>query len=374
MMLSTSLPQGVPANVVALAPKAATWPRNDRSRARLLIVNAEERSVIDSEFCHLPSLLSAEDLLVVNDAATLPASFAASTPRGEPLELRLAAFEGDGFVALALGSGSFRDPTEHRGRPPRLRRGDVLRIEGSGAPALSALVTSVHESRGTTRRLSLRFDRDGALLWSALFRAGRPIQYSYTARELSLYQVQNVYAGRAFAFELPSAGYAFDGATLLALARRGVKLVSLTHAAGISSTGNPELDAELPFPERYDIPFETARAVRAVRKRGGRVVAVGTSVVRALEAAAASGRLTPGAGEARLRLNGSYRPRVVDAVLSGIHPPGGSHFELLSAFAPEALLSRASEEAARLGYLEHEFGDLCLVLGAGDSPSLGDSA
>jgi S-adenosylmethionine:tRNA ribosyltransferase-isomerase len=374
MMILTSFPPGIPANVVRPLPEPAPWPRDDRAGARLLLVNAARETVRGARFRDLPELLDRKDVLVVNDAATLPASFAARTVRGDPLELRLAAFEDDGFVALALGSGSFRDPTERRGPPPELETGDSLTIMDSDSPALSALVTHVDASAGTTRKLSIRFDREGDALWSALYRAGRPIQYSYTARELSLFHVQNSYAGRAFAFELPSAGHAFDGAMLLALRRRGVTIASLTHAAGISSTGNPELDARLPFPERYELPFSTVRAVRAARKRGGRVVAVGTSVVRALEAASASGVLTPGAGEARLVLGEGDAPRVVDAVLSGIHPPGGSHFELLSAFAPKELLRRASEEAGRLGYLQHEFGDLCLVERAAQGRTLGDSA
>ena len=373
-MILTSFPPGVPANVVRPPPLPATSPRVDRAGSRLLVVNAASESVRDSHFRELPELLTAEDLLVVNDAATLPASFAARTTRGEPLELRLAAFEDDGFTALALGSGTFRDPTERRGAPPELRPGDALSIADSGSPSLSARITHVEATTGTTRKVSIRFDREGDALWSALYRAGRPIQYSYTSRELSLFHVQNVYAGRAFAFELPSAGHAFDGAMLLALRRRGVAIASLSHAAGLSSTGNPELDAMLPFPERYELPFATVRAVRATQRRGGRVVAVGTSVVRALESAAASGRLAPGEGVARLVLDQRHRPRVVTAVLSGIHPPGGSHFELLSAFAPRALLGRAAEEASRLGYLQHEFGDLCLVERANAGRALGDSA
>jgi S-adenosylmethionine:tRNA ribosyltransferase-isomerase len=374
MMILTSFPPGTPANLVSPSPAPATWPRDDRSGARLLLVNSERESIQSSRFREFSKLLGANDLLVVNDAATLPASLAMRTSRGEPFELRLAGFEDDGFSAIALGSGSFRDPTERRGPPPELREGGVLLVSDSGSPPLSALITRVDVTGGTTKRIAIRFDLKGDALWSALYRAGRPIQYSYTAGALSLYHVQNVYAGRAFAFELPSAGHAFDGETLLALRRRGVTIASLTHAAGLSSTGNPELDAMLPFPERYELPFSTVRAIDATRKRGGRVIAVGTSVVRALEAAAASGALTPGEGEASLVLDESYRPRVVDAVLSGIHRPGGSHFELLSAFAPKPLLRHASKEALRLGYLEHEFGDLCLVERASRGRAFGDSA
>ena len=139
---------------------------------------------------------------------------------------------------------------------------------------------------------------------------------------------------------------------------------SLTHAAGLSSTGSDELDRRLPFPERSDIPESTVRAVLRARVTGGRVIAAGTSVVRALESRFAErGALTPGEGVATLVLHPEHRPALVDGVLSGMHSPGTSHFALLSAFAEETLLSRALAHAAHRGYLEHEFGDSMLILG-----------
>jgi S-adenosylmethionine:tRNA ribosyltransferase-isomerase len=146
--------------------------------------------------------------------------------------------------------------------------------------------------------------------------------------------------------------------------RRGIGLVSLTHAAGLSSTGDPGLDAALPLPEAFDIPADTVRAVERTRAARGRVVAVGTTVVRALEGAweAGGGRLRAGEGRTSLRIDGRFQPRVVDGLLTGVHQPGESHFELLQAFAPEPLLRRALAHAESEGYLAHEFGDSCLIL------------
>jgi S-adenosylmethionine:tRNA ribosyltransferase-isomerase len=162
--------------------------------------------------------------------------------------------------------------------------------------------------------------------------------------------------------EAPSAGLPLAAETLLALRRRGVTVATLTHAAGLSATGDPALDAALPLPERYELPATTLEAVRAAHTAGGRVVAVGTTVVRALEGAAAAGRLAPGPGETDLRIRPGFRPRVVDGLLTGLHEAGSSHLDLLTAFVARPLLDAAYGHAATSGYLGHEHGDVSLIL------------
>jgi len=162
---------------------------------------------------------------------------------------------------------------------------------------------------------------------------------------------------------MPSAGRPLGAATLRELRRRGVRLATLTHAAGLSATGDPVLDAALPLPEPYEIPSRTASLVRGTRRRGGRVVAVGTTVVRALEGAALEDGLPrPGAGETDLVISPRFRPRVVDGLLSGVHEPRESHHRLLGAFAPRELLEAGLERAVAEGYHNHEFGDSMLLL------------
>src|SRR5205823_9552386 len=136
---------------------------------------------------------------------------------------------------------------------------------------------------------------------------------------------------------------------LLDLRQRGVRIAAITHAAGLSSTGDPALDAALPLPERFEVPQATVDAVSKARTDGGRVVAVGTSAVRALEGAAAQhrGELRAGAGETDLLLGPGYRPRVADGLLTGVHETTASHYALLQAFAPRSLLARATEHADR---------------------------
>ena len=172
--------------------------------------------------------------------------------------------------------------------------------------------------------------------------------------------------------EAPSAGFALDWRTLDALRARGIAFATLTDAAGISSTGDVALDRRLPFDEPYRIPEATARAIAQARARGGRIVAVGTTVVRALEAAAArDGVVHAGDGVATQRIGPGTRLAVVDAILSGAHEPGSSHHELLGAFAAPRTLRAADRELEARGYRTHEFGDSVLVFSSQSSQSIG---
>ena len=163
---------------------------------------------------------------------------------------------------------------------------------------------------------------------------------------------------------MPSAGRPLAWHVLDGLRARGVALARLTHAAGLSSTGDAALDAALPLPERFRVPEETVRAIGETRRSGGRIVAVGTTVVRALEGSALlhGGELRAGEGITDLVVGPGFRPRVADGLLTGLHERGASHFSLLGAFAPRELLERAYAHAEREGYTCHEFGDSSLVL------------
>jgi S-adenosylmethionine:tRNA ribosyltransferase-isomerase len=322
----------------------ATRPRA-RDDARLLVVDPCRGAFADSGIVALPSLLRRGDLLVVNDAATLPASLSTGA-----IEVRLAGDVDDGgHRAVLFGAGDWRTPTEKRPPPPALGPGATLRF----GPDLAAEIVAV--SPLSPRLVTLRFSVEGAALMALLYAHGRLVQYSHVEAPLELWDLQTAYGGRPWAVEPPSAGLPLSGAILLALRRAGVGLAALTHAAGLSATGDPVLDAALPLPERYEIPPETAAAVAAA----GRVVAVGTTVVRALESAAISGRL---AGTTDLRIGAGFRPAVVTGMITGLHEPGSSHLGLLGAFAPPALLDRAYAHAAAAGYRGHELGDVSLVL------------
>ena len=210
--------------------------------------------------------------------------------------------------------------------------------------------------------MSLRFDATNDAIWAGLARHGRPIQYAHLQEPLALWDAWTPMAAAPIAFEPPSAGFVLDWKLLAEMQARGVRFATITHAAGLSSTGDEELDTRLPLAEPYEISAATAHAIATAKAQGGRVIAIGTTVVRALEhAASGDGVVHAGRGLATQRLSAASPLRVVDAVLSGIHEPGTSHYALLRAFVDAATLARADDDIIRLGYRSHEFGDSVLI-------------
>lgn len=341
----------------ALSLTPASHPRGDVRGEKLLVIDAKANRFSDSRVGDLARFVAAGDLVVMNDAATFPASLRGRTRNGDPIEARLTEppFEGRAR-AILFGAGDWHAKTEDRRAPPRLAPGDSIAFDG-----LTARVVRVDGK--SPRLVELSFSEQGDDLWKGLFSAGKPIQYSYLDRELALWDVQTPFASRPFAVEMPSAGRPLAWSVLFDLQKKGAKIARLSHAAGLSSSGDPDLDARLPFAERYDLPHETLSAIAETKRNGKRVIAIGTTVVRALEGCASShsGALVSGPGETDLRLSARHVPRIVDAVFSGTHEPGSSHFELLEAFAPRELLMRAAEHAHARGYLTHEFGDCCFI-------------
>jgi S-adenosylmethionine:tRNA ribosyltransferase-isomerase len=338
--------------------KAAVWPRGQEGREKLLRIERAGDAIEDRTVGDLPSLLAPGDLLIANDAATLPASLPARSPSGAPLEIRLSGeLPGGSWRAVLMGAGDWRTPTEHRPPPEAIAIGETLTI--GGVEPLRAIVEDT--SPISPRLVRLRFDSpDRASLWAALYRHGRPIQYSYLTAPLELWHVQTHFAARPWAVEQPSAGRPLGWDLLSSLRKKGVALASLTHAAGLSSTGDPAIDAALPLPERYAIPDATVAAIENAR---GRIVAVGTSVVRALEGCHATfGSLRALESETDLVLGPHTKLQIVDGILTGMHEVSGSHYQLLQAFASPEKLSRAYAHAEAAGYLAHEFGDSCLIL------------
>jgi S-adenosylmethionine:tRNA ribosyltransferase-isomerase len=161
------------------------------------------------------------------------------------------------------------------------------------------------------------------------------------------------------AFEPPSAGFALDWNMLASMRARKVRFGTITLAAGLSSTGDPRLDGLLPFAEPYRIPRSTASMIEYAQASRGRIIAIGTTVVRALEHSAKifNGFVPPGERLATQRLGASSRLRIVDAILSGTHEPGSSHYQLQRAFVDDETLGRIDQELNARHYRTHEFGD-----------------
>jgi S-adenosylmethionine:tRNA ribosyltransferase-isomerase len=364
------------------ADTAAQRPHN----AKVLVI--DKRQDLRQPFRNLPrnhfvDLLRPGDLVVANDAATLPASFQGThLATGAPLEVRLAGRRSlepadvSDFQAVVFGKGDFHTRTEHRQPPPPLSPGDRIKL-GS----LTARITRLVEH---PRLVSLHFEGRTDEIWAGIARHGRPIQYAHVPTPLLLWDVWSPIASRPVAFESPSAGFAIDWQTIHRLHTQRIGFVTITHAAGISSTGDDLLDKRLPLDEPYEISEPAARAIATLNasrpRRGslarrqtqvapgfpkddaqvdtGRIIAVGTTVVRALEhAAMPDGTVRPGPGVANQRIGPTSQLRVVDAILTGVHEPGTSHYELLSAFTDDKTLEDAAEWLERHHYRSHEFGD-----------------
>ncbi len=347
---------------MSTAPERIVQPASslrDRGDARVLVLDGGTGAMCTLASYAVSTLFERGDLVVVNDAATLPASIFARTEEAHDVELRLLGSIDDRRWTVALfGSGDWRTRTEDREPPPDLAPGARLRA----GPRLVATIVGRRSGRLAVVELAIAGEPSAPLaaVWAELYRWGRPVQYAHVPEPLALWDVQNVYAGRPWAVEMPSAGRLLRAETLFALRRRTVEIARVTHAAGLSSVGDPEVDAILPLPERFEVTEATWDAVARTRARGGRVIAIGTSVVRALEGAA---RANTRSGITDLRIGPSTRRAIVDAVLTGVHDTDTSHYALLGAFTSRELLARAHARAAAEGLLGHELGDACLVWG-----------
>ena len=339
---------------------AADRPIQRPASARLLVVD-EAGCLTQAPRARWLDFLQRGDLVVANDAATLPASIAGMhIGTGQPIEARLAAWRAPVsatpavFDAIVFGAGDYHTRTEERPPPPALVAGDRL--------AFGALTATVVHVTDHPRFVRIRFDASGASFWRQLAQQGRPIQYAHIAEPLALWDAWTSIAAAPVAFEPPSAGFVISWRDVAAMHARGIRFATLTHAAGLSSTGDAQLDRRLPLPEWYRIPASTAAVIGSVRAGPGRVIAVGTTVVRAVEdAASRAGGLRAMERQATQRIGAATPLRIVDAIVTGTHEPGSSHHDLLRAFVADGVLADATRALERNRFRTHEFGDSMLV-------------
>jgi S-adenosylmethionine:tRNA ribosyltransferase-isomerase len=335
-------------SVTALpAPLEAREPPEERGADRadvaMLVTRRAEGSFVDARFRELPQFLAAGDLLVVNNSATLPAAL--PTRIGEhALELHLSTPAGDGNWVVELRTNDLK--------PKRLPIGARLELP-AGAYA-EILAPYPGSERLGLARLTL-----GAPIRQYLRRHGRPIRYGYVNQEVPIDAYQTVFALESGSAEMPSAGRPFTHELVTELVAREVLLAPLTLHAGVSSLER----GEGPYPERYRVPPSTARLVNAVHDWGGRVIAVGTTVVRAIETVAApDGTVAAGEGSTNLVVTARRGLHAIDGLITGWHDQGSSHLELLEAAAGAVLLERSYQVARARRYRFHEFGDTHLIL------------
>jgi S-adenosylmethionine:tRNA ribosyltransferase-isomerase len=315
-----------------------------RDDVALLVATRHDLALVHARFRDLPQFVSAGDLLVVNTSATLPAALEARLGE-QPLQLWLSTPTTDGSWVVELRTS---DGASHL-RPP---------VGARLALACGAHAELVARFAGSDRLSVARFELDEPLA-DYLRRHGQPIRYGYVAEPWPLEVYQTVFALEPGSAEMPSAGRPFTAGLVTELVARGVLVAPVMLHTGVSSL---EL-GEPPFPERYHVPAATAKLVNAVHGWNGRVIAVGTTVVRALETVAASdGTVSEGEGWTNLVVTPEGGLRATDGLLTGLHESESSHLELLEAAAGRELLERSYAAALAHGYLWHEFGDLHVIL------------
>lgn len=339
------------------AERQATLPPElrgvDRDHVRLLVTRGD--AVEHRRFTDLPSLLDPGDLLVVNDSATLPASLRGSLPA----RLGASSF----LLNLSTRYGPrlwLAEPRSSVGLPGSLALLPADEVRLGAAGEVRARMVAPHP--GLERLWFVRF---AAPVEPWLAQVGRPIRYAHVAEDLPLAAYQTVFARVPGSAEMPSAGRPFTKRVLRALAERSVEVATVTLHAGVSSL---ELDGPIDratlFAEPFVVPARTVAAVHRCRARRGRVVAVGTTVVRALESATRGDRLRPTRGFTRRFVRpGTFRGSV-DGLVTGLHDPGASHLALLHAVVGAPVVRAAYADAVANGYLWHEFGDVHLALPA----------
>ncbi|MBT2418398.1 S-adenosylmethionine:tRNA ribosyltransferase-isomerase [Streptomyces sp. ISL-22] len=362
----------VPEELSARIPAEQRGPGLDRDAVRLLVSRGTE--VSHHAFGELPRVLRSGDLLVVNTSETLAAAVDGRIGHGDVV-VHFSTRGDDGRWAVELRDPDERGTTRARaggaaGTEVRLPGGVRLVLEEPLSAGSERLWWArVGRVRGLgAAGLEERADNPGAVILGLMREHGRPIRYSYTERDQPLSVYRTVFAlpsadGTGSA-EMPSAARPFTVRMVTELVSRGVQFAPITLHTGVASAEAQEP----PYPERFAVSEASARLINAVQAGEGRVVAVGTTAVRAVESAAgADGVVRAREGWTDLVVTPERGVRVVDGLLTGLHEPQASHLLMLEAVAGRAAVDRSYEAALRGLYLWHEFGDVHLILPA-DNP------
>jgi S-adenosylmethionine:tRNA ribosyltransferase-isomerase len=378
----------LPAHLEATEPPEARGLKRDE--VRLLVSDLGHDSIGHARFRDLPSWLAPGDLLVVNTSGTLNAALPVTADDGDSFELHLSTASSGGYWIVELREPGPVASLPYRGAHPGMR----LQLPANARATLLApypwngtlggpsrlWIAAIDVPDATQSSLAGRHRSGGAdrSLTSYLDRFGSPIRYSYVPQSWPGAMYQTVFATEPGSAEMPSAGRPFTADLVTRLIATGVRIAPLVLHTGVASLE----DHEPPYEEYYRVPVETAEQVNATRRAGRRVVAVGTTVVRALETVTDHRSVThPGDGWTSLVITPDASLRSVNSLITGLHEPRATHLAMLervvsagakthgrdgavsAAFCGPCHLERAYAEARRTGYLWHEFGDSHLILG-----------
>jgi S-adenosylmethionine:tRNA ribosyltransferase-isomerase len=344
-----SLDFTLPPALEASVPPEARGLRRDH--VRLLVSYRRHRRITHSRFDHLPCFLRAGDVLVINTSKTIKAALAAKRGDGKDLELHLS-------TRLAAGHWivEVREPGREGTLPfYQIDAGMKLSLP-AGGEAVIALPYPGHSPRKRLWHVSLNLPQP---VDEYIERYGFPIQYKYVKTKWPIDYYQNVYATEPGSAEMPSAGRAFTPELITLLRKQGIRVAPLLLHTGVASLE----EDETPYAEYYRVPAATADLINTIRSRKGRVIAVGTTVIRALQTITGlDGRVRAGEGWTDLVVKPDTRLGSVDGLLTGFHEPRSTHLSMLFAIAGEKHIRLAYQQALEKKYLWHEFGDLHLIL------------
>ena len=336
-----------------------------RDEVRLMVSYLGNDRVVHSSFTNLPDFLEAGDTLVINTSGTMNAALPAWYTDGTPVTVHLSTHLPADLWVVELRSSPDNEPVLDG------KSGDVLTLpEGASIVLQTPYLSEKRNQSGGNNRLWVSTLDLPVSLNEYLERHGSPIRYSYVRESWPSSYYQSIYATEVGSAEMPSAGRAFTPELITRLVAKGVRIVPLLLHTGVASLE----DAEPPYEEFYRVSPETAAAINAARETGRRIIAVGTTVVRALETVTDRDGVThPGEGWTDLYITPERGIRSVNAMLTGLHEPRSTHLSMLEALVSQASvcplagkgrrhLEIAYSEALNKGYLWHEFGDLHLIL------------
>ncbi|MGM7702528.1 S-adenosylmethionine:tRNA ribosyltransferase-isomerase [Pseudalkalibacillus sp. Hm43] len=337
----------LPNELNAVGPPEAKGLRRDH--VKLMVLDPATGETEDDVFPNLENHLKPGDLLVMNLSRTLPASFKVDLKRcgetiAENIEVRLGQRKSNSVWRVL-----FVDT--------KVRQGDEVVF----SPNLKAYVRS---RKSNQPLMTICFSLKGNSLYNELYTLGEPIRYEYIHENWGLDLYQTVYGTVPGSVEMVSAGRALSWEMLLRLKKRGIQLADITLHTGLSYFGNDQWHVgPSDSLEEYEVPTDTIEKIRRTKQAGHKVIAIGTTVVRALESAVdAEGTPVAKRGWTNLHIHEDYALQVVDGLLTGFHEPKASHLDMLSAFVVPERLKKAYREAIRKRYLWHEFGDMNLIL------------
>ncbi|UFT99160.1 S-adenosylmethionine:tRNA ribosyltransferase-isomerase [Radiobacillus kanasensis] len=323
------------------AKEPVEYTKGSRDQVKLMVTNPRNNQIVHTKFSNLKNYLQKGDLLVFNNSRTIPSVLDGSVGK-KSVEVRLAHRLNDAQWKVLL-----LDKT--------IDIGDTIIFS-------KTLLAVVAEKSTDIPLVTLTFSQSGVSLMEAFYRIGKPIHYEYIEKDIPLDAYQTVYGTVPGSVELASAGRPFTWTMMDGLKSSGMDIAFIQLHTGLSYYENDRWPDPIQQPEHYHVPERTAELVNKTKQSGGRVIAVGTTVVRALESAAKKNRVNPIRSSTNLYINQSFSLQIVDGLLTGLHEPEASHLDMLSAFIDPVLLKSTYEDAIKKEYKWHEFGDMNLIL------------